>query len=487
MSFVAMLTVGLAVFAWGTAAFNLWIFWMRPREAAHLWLGIASVGVMWLSVGLAAAFEAQSVAQAQSALLLALGGALPFAAGFVRFSQLFAGIEHPLLRGYFPYAALVTAATYANPKFFFSGEGVEIESWFGHRYVQAGLSPWAGAIYAGFAVMILGVVAAYARRVRQIEGGPLITGALGVWAACMINDMCVGLRLYWAPWLLPVGFAAFSAVFAALLLRRLVHSQGHVERSAGELHALVETRTGELRRKDLELAHGARLATLGALAGGIAHEVEEPLAAIDARVKELRHAWRDPTRPGAFAALLQDALRSVERIRAVVAELLQLARREEGQRGTHQLPEIVASVLPIASYELRRRARLETHFMTAPCVYGDAAMLSQIALNLLVGAIHAFPESPRAEHARISLTTDERDGRASLEVEDNAPSLPSDAASDLFELTPTSGAERERRLGLAVTKQLVERHGGSLEIESGSFGTRIRVLLPGALPEGAAP
>lgn len=482
MSYVATLTVGLAVFAFGTAMFNLWIFWLRPREAAHLWLGVASIGVMWLSVGLSVGFEATTLREAQNAALLALGGALPFAAGLVRFSQIFARLEHPVLRVYFPYAALVTAAAYANPSLLFGGEGVVVESWFGHRHVQAGLTAWAGAAYAGFAVMILSVVAAYARRARQIEGGGLITGAIAVWGACMLNDMCVGLGLYWAPWLLPVGFAAFSGVFAALLLQRLVRAQRHVERSAGELHALVEARTGELRRKDLELAHGARLATLGALAGGIAHEVEEPLAEIDARVKELRDAWRDPARPGAFAQLLQEAQRSVERIRAVVAELLQLARREEGQRGTHDLPAIVASVLPIASYELRRRARLETHLMTTPPVHGDAAMLSQIALNLLVGAIHAFPETPRANGARIQLTTEERDGRACLLIEDNAPSRPSDAASDLFELDTGDGVERERRLGLAVTKQLVERHGGTLEIESGAFGTRVRVALRGARP-----
>jgi signal transduction histidine kinase len=163
----------------------------------------------------------------------------------------------------------------------------------------------------------------------------------------------------------------------------------------------------------------------------------------------------------------------------VVAELLQLARREEGLRGTHDLPAIVAGVLPIAGYELRRRARLETHLASAPPVSGDAAMLSQIALNLLVGAIHAFPETPSPTDALISLTTETRDGRARLVVEDNAPTHASDAAVDLFELGAQDGSEQlERRVGLAVTKQLVERHGGNVAVEGGSFGTRITVEFP---------
>jgi signal transduction histidine kinase len=486
MLFVATVTLGLAVFSLGAAIFNLWIFWMRPRDPAHLWLGVASIGVVWLSTGLAATYASRSLETTQDALLLALGGALPLAAGFIRFSELYAGIQHPLLRAGIAYTALTTGVVCANPALLFDGTAREVVSPFGARHVYAGLSPIAGAIYAGFGLLIVGLVAAYALRARRIEGGRAIAIAIGIWGACMVNDMCVGLGVYWAPWLLPLGFVAFSGTFGSLLLSRLVRSQRHVERSAGELHALVEARTDELRRKDLELAHGARLATLGALAGGIAHEVEQPLAAIDADVKELRNAWRDETRPHAFGELVAQAQRSVERIRGVVAELLQLARREEGRRGLHDLPTIVASILPIAGYELRRRTRLETHLTSTPPIRGDAAMLSQIALNLLVGAIHAFPESPPMPGALVSLATETRDGRACLVLSDNVPAPPSDASSDLFETGATTDRERERRLQFAVTKQLVERHAGTIEIESGLHGTRVVVALPAAAAEGSA-
>jgi len=486
MLLVAAVTLGLAVFALGTAIFNLWIFWMRPREPAHLWLGVTSIGVVWLATGLAATYGAHSLEEAQNALLLALGGALPLAAGFIRFSELYAGIRHPLLRAGIAYTALATGLIFANPSLLFDGTLREVTSPFGTRLLIPRLSPVAGAIYLGFALMIIGVVVAYIVRSRRIEGGRAIAATMGLWGACMLNDMCVGLGAYWAPWLLPLGFVVFGGAFGALLSRRLVRSQRQVENSAGELHALLEARTDELRRKDLELAHGARLATLGALAGGIASEVALPLAAIDADVKELRSAWRDGARRREFQELLTQSQRNVERIRGVVAELLQLARREEGRHSLHDLPAVVAGILPIAGYELRRRTRLETHLTSTPPIIGDAAMLSQIALNLVVGAIHAFPESPPMAGALVSLTTETRDGRACLVVSDNVPAPPSDAAGDLFEIGATSERERERRIQLAVTKQLVERHAGTIEIESGLHGTHVRVAFPAAAANGGA-
>ena len=484
MSFFALVNLGFAAFALCVSIFHLWIYRMRPRDAAHFWIAVVSLGVVWVAGSYAALYEAHSLGEAQRAQLIGMVAALPLVIGFVRFSELYVGVESRLLRLCVPYSVVMLAAAYAKPALLFNGELIRVSLPLGGEYVRAGLAPSAGIIFLGFAVMILSVVGIYARRARTIEGGGLITLALAGWGAGMAHDLCVAIGLYEAPWLLPLGFSLFSGAFGSILLRRLVRAHTNLERSAGELHALVETRTAELRRKDLELAHGARLGTRGALAGGIAHEIGTPLAAVSSHVKELRDAWRDAQRPQAFAELLAESQRRIERIRTVVAELLQLARREQGQHGRHQLPAIVASVLPIAGYELSRRARLETQLASAPAVVGDAAMLAQIVLNLLVGAISAIPKTAHRDRPLIMLATGEHAGCARLVVTDNAPALPAEPAADLFELAAAGGGEDQRRIGFAVTKQLVERHGGTLMIESSATGTRVTVDLPAAVSQG---
>ncbi len=487
MSFAAAVTAGFALCALSTAIFQFWLYWLRPREPAHLWLAVASIGVAWIAAGYAMVYEGQTLAEAQRGQLVAFGGALPVVVGFLRFTSAFLHVRIEKLErvcGIYTTAALAVA--WAQPPLFFSGTGVQLIGPFGQRYVQASLAPTAGFFLIGFAAMIVAAISIYARRWRTLEGGRHLTVSLALWCGFMANDLCVAFGVYRGPWLTGLGFGLFAGAFGAILLGRLVRALGHVERSAGELHRLVEARTDELRRKDLELAHGARLATLGALAGGIAHEIDEPLETVSAHVKELRLAWRDPSRPVAFHELLAPAQRGVERIRAVVSELLQLARREEGREGVHDLPTIVAGVLPIAHYELRRRARLETHFVATPPVRGDASMLAQIALNLLVGALGAIPEG-QAERHRISLSTGEAEGRARLVVADSAPGIPGDFVPQLFDSFAAGATGDQRRLGLAVAHRLVQRHGGTLSIESGPAGTRVTVEFASAAGSGGAP
>jgi signal transduction histidine kinase len=478
MSLLAVLTSCVAVLALCTALFQLWLYRLRPREAAHLWIAVLSFGVALGAAGGAAGYEAHTLAAAQRAQLVALSGALPIVVGFFRFSAVFIGVQ---IRGLEvacgTYAALTTLASWAAPSLLFSGAAIEAVAPTGHRYVQAGLGPAAAALLLGFVPVIGAAISLYARHWHRLRGVPLLTGALVIWGASMASDLCVAFGLYSAPWLASLGFAVFSGALGAILLGRLVRSLAKAERSSAELHRLVEVRTDELRRKDLELAHGARLATLGALAAGIAHEIEQPLAAVSASVKELRGAWRDATRPEAFAHLLATARTGVERIGDVVAKLLQLARREEGRVANHDLPTLVAGVLPIASYALRQRTQLITDLAWAPPVRGDAAMLSQIVLNLLVGALGAFAEGAR-ERGSIRIATGEREGRAILEVTDTAPGLRVESMPKLFGGSEKGDGDDARRIGLAVTHQLVARHGGILELESGKTGNLVRVWLP---------
>ncbi len=482
MSFGAAVTACFALLACSTALFNLWLYWLRPRETSHLWVGVVSIGVLWIAAGNAASYQAASLAEAQHAQLLALGGALPLVVGFLRFTSAFLGVRIPRLeRACGAFAALAVVAAFAVPSVFFDGSAIERVDVLGHRYVQAGLTPLATIALGGFAAMFLAVVALYARHRHRFAGGRGITVALALWTGLALHDVAMALGLTGGPWLVGLGFGAFTVAFGSILLGRFVRALAHVEQSAEELHRLVETRTADLRRKDLELVHGARLATLGALAAGLAHEIHDPVGALCGHVKELRAIWAEPERRGAFAPMLRQAREGVERVRTVVSELLRLARREEGREGLHDLPRIVAGVLPIVHYELRYRARLETHLAATPRVRGDEAMLAQIVLNLLVGALAGIPEGA-PERYRIVVSTAEAQGRARLVVSDNAPGLPAELLPHLFDPFVSSAIEDPRRIGFAVTHQLVKRHRGTIEVDSSPRGTRIAVELPAADP-----
>jgi signal transduction histidine kinase len=485
MSFGAALTACFALLACATALFNLWLYWLRPRETSHLWIGVVSIGVLWIAAGNAAGDQATSLAEAQHAQLLSLGGALPLVVGFLRFTSAFLGTRLRRLEQVCgTFTAIAVTAAYAAPSLFFDGRAIEGMDVFGHRTLQAGLTPFAILALTGFAAMFLAVAALYARHRHELAGGRGMTLALALWTGLALHDVAMAVGAIGGPWLMGLGFGAFTVAFGSILLGRFVRALAHVEQSAEELHRLVETRTAELRRKDLELVHGARLATLGALAAGLAHEIHDPVGSLSGHVKELRECWRDPERRAGFAPMLREARVGVERVRTVISELLRLARREEGREGLHDLPRIVASVLPIVHYELRNRARLETHLAATPAIRGDEAMLSQIVLNLLVGALAGIPEGMPERH-RIVVSTAEAAGRARLVVSDNAPGLPPELLPHLFDPFVSSAIEDPRRIGFAVTHQLVKRHRGTIDVDSSERGTRIAVELPAA-HEGTA-
>ncbi|MBM4383918.1 MAG: hypothetical protein FJ091_11175 [Deltaproteobacteria bacterium] len=477
------ITWGFGTFAFCTAVFNLWVFWMRPRDPAHLWLGVMSLGVVWLSGAFAASYQAHTLESAQAWVTSATVGTLPFAVAMQRFSELFAGIRNLVLRAAIPYLAIGVCIALAAPQLYFTGNAIEVRAeGLVSAYLVPELSLAATVFLAPFAIVVGVQLHAFRRAAPTIHGGALISAALMAFGACLVNDLCVVLGTHWAPFLSPLGFGLFSGAFGAVLLRRLVRSQRHLERSAAELNALIDARTEELRRKDLELAHGARLSTLGALAGGIAAQIESPLAEVAGHVKILRDAWHAPSRRDAAREPLAHAQRGIERIRIVVAELLQLARREQGATGRHDLAAIVARVLPVASYELTRRARLHTSLASAPPVHGDSAMLAQITLHLIVGAIQASPESGDGPTPVVSIETGEREGHAYLAVTDNGAPLSTAAGAGLFD--PATRLDGDSRTAsYAVTRQLVERHGGAFAIESTAAGNRVVVEFAPVSPE----
>ena len=450
----------------------------RGRE--HFWLIVAALGVVEFSVGNALAYSAQTAEEAlyaQSLTLLCCG---PLLIGFLRFTALF--MERNLLWIEIPAGAaalFTTGVALAAPHWFFAGEGrMKTIGWLGLDYRVVDLTPLAGLIFIPFMVAFATVLTCFWQDRHRFAHPNVVVGSVAVWMATALNDIAVGYHLYSAPNLLQLGYLVFLWCFTVQLVRRFVDSLDHLEANAEELQHLVDERTAELRDKDLQVAHGARMATVGTLAAGLAREIQEPLGHVMRRVDDVAHEFAGSGPQPELDPSLQEARKGIERIRSIVSELLHVARRETGDFGPVDLNRVAEELLPIVRHEARGRTRLETRLGEIPPVEGDERLLGQVLLNLLLNAIHAIPPGAEQEH-RVTVATSWRDGEVHLAVEDTGCGIPEELRHHVFEpFFTTREPGQGVGLGLSVTRQLVEHHRGQIDVMSEGRGSTFRITLP---------
>jgi signal transduction histidine kinase len=245
------------------------------------------------------------------------------------------------------------------------------------------------------------------------------------------------------------------------------------------LERLVEQRAQTLREKELQLAHGERLAAAGTLAAGLAHEINNPIAFVLANLNHLQALRREKDSDAEIEEVLVETQEGVARLRTIVDELLRLARTGDRISEPVQLARVVESVLPIVRHEARGRVRIETHLAYAPLVNGDPGRLGQVVLNLIQNAIHALTASGRAGTVRVSVAA--APGGVELVVADDGPGIPDHVLPRIFEPFFTTKRHGEGTgLGLSVTGEIVSRHGGTIDVDTSPAGTRFRVTLPAA-------
>jgi signal transduction histidine kinase len=245
----------------------------------------------------------------------------------------------------------------------------------------------------------------------------------------------------------------------------------------------------ERMRLRQQLLTADRMASIGMLAAGVAHEVNNPLAYvlnnIEIAVKELTPLG-ESTRASRDA--LGIALEGVDRIRTIVRELLELARVDDAAVGPVDVRAIVESTVALAAQKISERARLETHYAPVPLARGTAARLGQVLLNLLTNALEAMPPgSMETNRLRVSVRHSAAGGVV-VEVSDNGVGIARENAARVFDpffTTKSSGSGTG--LGLAISQRLVAELGGELAFESvPDLGTTFSLtLLPEETPGSA--
>jgi PAS domain S-box-containing protein len=242
----------------------------------------------------------------------------------------------------------------------------------------------------------------------------------------------------------------------------------------------------ELRTR---LAQSDRLASVGTLAAGVAHEINNPLAYVIANLdfarEELRASGAPPADLEPLSQAIDEAREGAERMRLIVQDLKVFSRKDDDRLEWVQLPRALDSAAAMAWNEIRHRARLVKDYQPLPAVYANEARLGQVFLNLLVNAAHAIAEgAAERNEIRLSTRVDET-GRIVVEVRDSGRGIPEELRARVFEpFFTTKPLGEGTGLGLPICRDIVARLGGALEFESEvGVGTVFRVLLPGARPE----
>lgn len=232
------------------------------------------------------------------------------------------------------------------------------------------------------------------------------------------------------------------------------------------------------------LVQAARLAGIGELAGGVAHEINNPLQVILGRIQILQ------MRAGPESPLLAEYARveaETRRIATTVRGLLEFARQESAGSPLERvrLGPLTDSVLQILSHRLRR-ARVEVEregFADSPAVEADPDQFRQVVLNLCLNALQAMPDGGRL---RIAIT--EVDGWARLSVGDTGPGVAPPDIDHLFDPFFTTRPDGSG-LGLSLCYSIVQRHGGRIALvsspgEGAVFQVELRALPRGVTPPG---
>ena len=252
-----------------------------------------------------------------------------------------------------------------------------------------------------------------------------------------------------------------------------------------------QLREANVAREKLEqqLILTGRMAAVGTLAAGVAHEINNPLAQVSGNLgmllEDVSAIVEHPTleQLKSLKELLLEAEAGAERIRKIVRGLQTFCRAEEEKRGIIELQPLLELSISTTLNEIRHRARLVRELGETPPIEGDEGRLAQVFINLLMNAAQAVRESEQATNEIRIVTRTDGDGNAVIEVRDNGPGVPADISDRIFEPFFTTKPNLGSGLGLSICRNVVTRLGGQLSLSSEhGKGAIFRVVLPPARP-----
>ncbi len=254
----------------------------------------------------------------------------------------------------------------------------------------------------------------------------------------------------------------------------------------GSIVALVEDVT-EQRALEAQLIHSDKMATIGHLVSGVAHELNNPLTSIAGLTELLLERGPLPDFPREHLRVIQD---QAERAGRIVQNLLTFVRKGTPDKANVDLNDVIARTSLLIAYEMKLRAiELRSELATEPLtVVGDRYELQQVLLNLVTNAVQAVASLAPSRSRVITIATLRDGDHAILRVDDSGNGVPSEHVPYLF--TPfftTKEPGQGTGLGLSLSYGIVESHGGRLSYEPApGGGARFVLALPCVAPGDTA-
>ncbi len=234
----------------------------------------------------------------------------------------------------------------------------------------------------------------------------------------------------------------------------------------------------ELDRRQNLLVESHKLRAIGNLTAGVAHELNNPLNNIILTSEVLKESYRDLSEEE-LQDIANDLVTQGERAQGVVKNLLDFARESETKTEFFQVETLIDDTLQLAKNQIKlSKIKLEEEVeKNLPPIYGDRELLKQVFLNLFINAIDAMPNGGKLS---VTVTEEKSTGFLSIRISDTGEGIPSHILGSVFSpFFTTKPTGKGTGLGLAVSRGIIERHGGDIEVESSIHeGATFTVHLP---------
>lgn len=256
-------------------------------------------------------------------------------------------------------------------------------------------------------------------------------------------------------------------------LRKSNDEIGLLANSFNEMSRKMSADIESLRSLNEKLARAERLAAMGTLAAGVAHEVNNPLASISSLVQMLRSQSADNAETREKLDLIST---QIDRITRVTRDLTEFARVRPASRSEVDINEVIEASLRLASFdsEFQKLELVKSLSSDLGRIIADGDQLQQVFLNLLLNSRDAMPLG-----GRLSITSARKNGEITISIKDSGAGISDSARTQLFDpFFTTKPAGKGTGLGLSVCYGIVSAHDGRIEVESESGGTVFNVILP---------